>query len=202
MLVWGKTSKPRTSSNQYPDTEKEMIVTVPKVGEKGTARKFIFNLHAQTELMLHTTTEPGKTLNDKAIFSYDPENQVVYVGIYDAEAFADIEKSMGAEVPTMNIGKTTMSFSSKDLHEALQEQYKEEFDVNADSYFKLVPVELENAPITMYLLTPTSEKNKDEEETTEDAETEVPETDKAENTDSVQAPTVTPVGSTEDVNVH
>jgi hypothetical protein len=147
-LVWGKivTVKAK-STTEFPDNVDKIIVTVEPLDEtKKLNRKFSFNVFAQRALDLRKQINPETVLNSNAIFSYDPDTNKVYLGIYNADAFAAIEKVVG-EIPKMEIGKVTMGFSSKALHEGLKKTFT--FDELKASYYELVPIEME-APVQMY----------------------------------------------------
>lgn len=204
MLIFGKTRKPqRITSNAYPDTSKNMIVSVPVVEGKGSNRRFLFNKAAQDTLDLNKQINPTTILNDRVIFAYNEEVNKLYIGLYNKEAFAEIEKVAG-EIPTLQIGKTTMGFSSKDLYEGLERQFGDNWKSSEEQYFRLVDANLENTPVTMYELMPTSEElelnqaaieNTDEEDDNETTQT----ANGAEPVTIVAAvPTLEPVGQ----NVH
>jgi hypothetical protein len=158
-LVWGKIATPQVKVAKvvgFPNNTDRMLLTTEPVKVKGGNRKFSFNLAAQTTLELHKQVG-FETFNTNAVFASNPEAKEVYIGIYNAEAFAEIEKQV-TKVPKMEIGKTTMGFSSKDLFVALQAF----FGVSSTDtvYFELVPSEIES-PVKMYKVvpyTPTAEE--------------------------------------------
>lgn len=198
-LIWGKITVPtvnRTKTNVYPDTVEDMIIAIPAVKGKGFSRKFVFNNAAQEKLDLHKQVSPEVVLNDKAIYSFDAETKEVYIGIYNKDAFASIERIAG-EIPTMQIGKTTMGFSSKELYTALEAKFG--FEANGtDTYFELQPVELEGAPVQMYKFVITSEVVPVEETETSEEPSEAP----AITDDMEEAPEVENVGENAEITMN
>lgn len=156
-LIWGKKSAPkRITSNKYPDTSGYLIVTVPPVATKGSNRRFLFNKTAQDVLQINTQSDPDTLINNEIVFSFDEEANRLYIGLYNKAAFAEVENAVG-KIPTINIGKTTMGFSSKELYTGLQQQFGEHWDASKDQYFKLEVVDIE-APVVMYTFVPTNEE--------------------------------------------
>lgn len=191
-LVWGKIAKPiRKATTEYPDTVEEIILTAEPYEGKGFNRKFSFNLHAQRELDLRKQLDPETVVNDQVIYSFDPESGAVYLGIYNKEAFAEIEKV--ATVTTYEIGKTTMGFATKELYLFLQKIF--EFNDQSKTYFKLVPVEVEGSPIQLYTFERTFPEptSSDETMTAEDVE-------ESKEESFEEAPEVTPYGVNSDVS--
>jgi hypothetical protein len=145
-LIWGRITKPvRRTTTNYPDTVEQIIIGTEPYEGKNFNRKFAFNLHAQRTLDLRKQESPEVVKNDHVIYTFNPETEEVYFGIYDKTAFAEIEKV--AEINKIEIGKTTMGFSSKELYGYLQKKFN--FNDQEHNYFELIPVEID-APVQLY----------------------------------------------------
>jgi hypothetical protein len=187
-LIWGKIAKPvRRTTTNYPDTVEQVIITTEPYEGKGFNRKFSFNLHAQKFLDLRKQESPEVVKNDHVIYSYNEETGDVYFGIYDKEAFAEIEKV--AEINKIEIGKTTMGFASKELYGYLQKKF--DFNDQEANYFELVPVVLE-APVQLYSFVQTWPNSTNQSVT---AIEEIEETDE-------EVPALTNAGEEADVSLH
>lgn len=189
-LIWGRIAKPvRRTTTNYPDTVEQVIITTEPYEGKNFNRKFSFNLHAQRSLDLRKQESPEVVKNDHVIYTFNPETEEVYFGIYNKEAFAEIEKV--AEINKIEIGKTTMGFASKELYGYLQKKF--DFNDQVANYFELVPVSID-APVQLYSFVQTYPTAFNQSVT---VEVEVTEEDVTE-----EVPTLTNAGESANVSVY
>jgi len=139
---------------------------------------------------LRKQESPEVIKNDHVIYTFNAETEEVYFGIYDKEAFAEIEKV--AEINKIEIGKTTMGFASKELYGYLQKKFN--FNDQESNYFELVPVDID-APVKLYSFVQTWPNASNQSVTVEVEVTEEEAADEA-------VPSLTNVGEEANVYLH
>jgi len=183
-LIFGTitTTPKRVRTTEYPDTVDQLIVTMHPLGGLKSGRRFTFNAYAQDFLELHKNIDPETTLNDKLVLVSDALTGLLGFGIYNKEAFATIEAELGKEIPTREIGKSTMSFSDKPLYDALTKKYN--LNTEEPNYFLMELADVAESPVNVWTLVPvkhtTEEVVSTEEEIVETTDEEVVDNDNLE----------------------